>query len=40
MKPLVVHSSSKLEIDAKRRILHIEYAATLNVAEGLRLRTV
>ena len=39
MKPLVVHSSSKLEIDAKRRILHIEYAATLNVAEGLRLRT-
>jgi hypothetical protein len=40
MRPLIVHSSSKLEIDAKRRVLHIEYAATLDVAEGLELRTV
>jgi hypothetical protein len=40
MKPLIVHSSSKLEIDAKRRVLHIEYAATLDVAEGLELRPV
>lgn len=37
MRPLVVHSSSKSETKAARRVLHIEYAASLRIAEGLEL---
>lgn len=40
MKPLLIHSSAKLELEAKRRVLHIEYAAAQTVVEGLELRTV
>jgi hypothetical protein len=37
MRPLLVHSSSKVEVDAARRVLHIEYAASLDLRPGLRL---
>lgn len=40
MRPLVVHASSKSQSDAPRRVLHIEYAASLSIAEGLELATV
>jgi ectoine hydroxylase-related dioxygenase (phytanoyl-CoA dioxygenase family) len=37
MRPLIVHASSKSQSAAPRRVLHIEYASSMNVAEGLRL---
>jgi ectoine hydroxylase-related dioxygenase (phytanoyl-CoA dioxygenase family) len=37
MRPLLVHSSSKSHAQAARRVLHIEYAASVAVAEGLEL---
>lgn len=37
MRPLAVHASSKSGTLVPRRVLHIEYAAALNVAEGLTL---
>ena len=37
MKPLVVHASSKSVSAAQRRVLHIEYAASLNAENGLEL---
>jgi ectoine hydroxylase-related dioxygenase (phytanoyl-CoA dioxygenase family) len=37
MRPLVVHASSKSQSDDPRRVLHIEYAASLTTAEGLEL---
>ncbi len=37
MKPLVVHSSSKSQSECARRVLHIEYAASTAIAEGLEL---
>jgi hypothetical protein len=37
MKPLVVHSSSKSRTDARRRVLHIEYAASLVLQDGFEL---
>ena len=37
MRPLVVHSSSKSQIDIPRRVLHIEYAASESIAAPLRL---
>ena len=37
MRPLVIHSSSKSQSDCPRRVLHIEYAASIAVAEGLHL---
>jgi ectoine hydroxylase-related dioxygenase (phytanoyl-CoA dioxygenase family) len=39
MRPLVVHASSKSQSKASRRVLHIEYAASLSIAEGLELAT-
>jgi hypothetical protein len=39
MRPLVVHSSSKSQNKAARRVLHIEYAASIAIAEGLELAT-
>ena len=37
MSPLIVHSSSKSRAEIPRRVLHIEYAASLVPAEGLEL---
>jgi hypothetical protein len=40
MRPLLVHSSSKVLSGAPRRVLHIEYAEALELAEGIRLAVV
>jgi ectoine hydroxylase-related dioxygenase (phytanoyl-CoA dioxygenase family) len=37
MRPLLVHASSKAATPARRRVLHIEYAVSLDVGPGLRL---
>ncbi len=37
MRPLLIHSSSKSRSAADRRVLHIEYAADLNIAAPLDL---
>lgn len=37
MRPLLIHSSSKSRIAAPRRVLHIEYADALQLAEHIRL---
>jgi ectoine hydroxylase-related dioxygenase (phytanoyl-CoA dioxygenase family) len=37
MRPLVIHASSKAASEQPRRVLHIEYAATEKIAEGLEL---
>ncbi len=37
MKPLLVHSSSKTQTNSSRRILHIEYATTRIVDDGMEL---
>lgn len=38
MRPLIVHASSKAESDLPRRVLHIEYARSLDLGDGLTLR--
>ncbi len=38
MRPLIVHASARLRSDAPRRVLHIEYARSLELEYGLRLR--
>jgi len=40
MKPLIVHASSKSRMSARRRVLHIEYAASRELAQGLELAVV
>jgi hypothetical protein len=37
MRPLLVHASSKAETDRRRRVLHIEYADSLQLEGGLEL---
>jgi ectoine hydroxylase-related dioxygenase (phytanoyl-CoA dioxygenase family) len=37
MRPLIVHASSKSLTDHPRRVLHIEYAETAMIADGLEL---
>jgi hypothetical protein len=37
MRPLLVHASSKAESDQRRRVLHIEYADSLDIGAGLEL---
>jgi ectoine hydroxylase-related dioxygenase (phytanoyl-CoA dioxygenase family) len=37
MKPLIVHSSPKLKVEACRRVLHIEYAGSAAIADGMKL---
>jgi ectoine hydroxylase-related dioxygenase (phytanoyl-CoA dioxygenase family) len=37
MRPLLVHASSKSRDDRPRRVLHIEYAATLQFGPGIEL---
>lgn len=39
MRPLLIHASSKCLRDEPRRVLHIEYAPTLQIAEGVVLAT-
>jgi ectoine hydroxylase-related dioxygenase (phytanoyl-CoA dioxygenase family) len=38
MRPLLVHASSKAGSDAPRRVIHIEYADSLQIDTGLQLR--
>jgi ectoine hydroxylase-related dioxygenase (phytanoyl-CoA dioxygenase family) len=38
MRPLLVHASSKASNEAQRRVLHLEYAASLMLDSGLELR--
>ena len=38
MRPLIVHASSKVTSDRPRRVLHIEYAASLKTSDGVGLR--
>lgn len=37
MRPLILHASSKAETARPRRVLHIEYAESLDVGDGLRI---
>jgi ectoine hydroxylase-related dioxygenase (phytanoyl-CoA dioxygenase family) len=37
MRPLIVHASSKSQSEAPRRVLHIEYASSMNVTDKLKL---
>lgn len=37
MRPLIVHASSKVDSDLPRRVLHIEYAQSLDFGDGLPL---
>jgi len=39
-RPLVVHSSSKARSESARRVVHIEYADSLELADGARLAVV
>jgi ectoine hydroxylase-related dioxygenase (phytanoyl-CoA dioxygenase family) len=40
MRPLLIHSSSKARSVDSRRVLHIEYAASLEIGGGMRLDVV
>lgn len=37
MRPLLIHSSSKAKTPEARRVLHLEYAASLDLGAGIRL---
>ena len=37
MRPLLIHSSSRARVVEPRRVLHIEYADSLDLGEGIRL---
>ena len=37
MRPLLIHSSSKSQIEAPRRVLHLEYASSMALEDGLEL---
>ena len=37
MRPLIIHASSKSQTERARRVLHIEYAETAEIADGLEL---
>jgi hypothetical protein len=37
VRPLIVHASSKSRSEMRRRVLHIEYAASAKFSEGLEL---
>ena len=37
MRPLLIHSSSKSKASLPRRVLHMEYADSLDLSEGIRL---
>jgi ectoine hydroxylase-related dioxygenase (phytanoyl-CoA dioxygenase family) len=38
MRPLIIHASSKINGPSARRVLHLEYAASLALESGLELR--
>jgi ectoine hydroxylase-related dioxygenase (phytanoyl-CoA dioxygenase family) len=38
VRPLIVHASSKAASNLPRRVLHIEYARSLDLGDGLKLR--
>jgi ectoine hydroxylase-related dioxygenase (phytanoyl-CoA dioxygenase family) len=40
MRPLLIHSSSKAKSAEPRRVLHIEYADSLDLGQGIRLAIV
>jgi ectoine hydroxylase-related dioxygenase (phytanoyl-CoA dioxygenase family) len=40
MRPLIIHASSKVRNAKSRRVLHIEYADSLELADGIRLAVV
>ncbi len=40
MRPLIIHASSKAILDAPRRVLHIEYAESLQLSDRARLAIV
>jgi ectoine hydroxylase-related dioxygenase (phytanoyl-CoA dioxygenase family) len=40
MRPLIIHASSKVRNAKSRRVLHIEYADSLEFADGIRLAVV
>jgi ectoine hydroxylase-related dioxygenase (phytanoyl-CoA dioxygenase family) len=40
MRPLIIHSSSKARSAKPRRVLHIEYSDSLQLADGIRLAVV
>ncbi|MCC6538209.1 MAG: phytanoyl-CoA dioxygenase family protein [Bryobacterales bacterium] len=40
MRPLLIHASSKCVTNSPRRVVHIEYAAALDLAPGIRLAVV
>jgi hypothetical protein len=40
MRPLLIHSSSKATTSEPRRVLHIEYADSLDFGDGIRLAVV
>ena len=37
MRPLIIHASSKSESELSRRVLHIEYASSRDIGDGLEL---
>jgi hypothetical protein len=37
MRPLLVHASSKSRSEKPRRVLHIQYAASMMIAHGIEL---
>jgi len=37
MRPLIIHASSKSRSEIPRRVLHIEYAASMDAGDGLEL---
>ena len=40
MRPLLIHSSSKAKDREPRRVLHIEYADSLDFGSGIKLAVV
>lgn len=40
MRPLIVHASSKSASDLPRRVVHIEYASSLEIEPGINLNVV
>jgi ectoine hydroxylase-related dioxygenase (phytanoyl-CoA dioxygenase family) len=40
VRPLIVHASSKAENDLPRRVLHNEYARSLELGDGQKLQIV
>jgi ectoine hydroxylase-related dioxygenase (phytanoyl-CoA dioxygenase family) len=37
IRPLLIHASSKSQVEAPRRVLHVEYAASMTIESGLEL---